>query len=867
MDIPGARAETQFPGPVASRPDPPRRRRRLGGSLSRLARIWFSVRGRTTLFAALSFIVALAGCVGLTLFAFRTDHNIATQLARAEAASATASVLRGSVNQAKGIVDGLATEPGAGRQVAVRNAAAAMRDEIRRCLANAMPGCAGLPAAVSRKIEAALAEVVITADEATRGADARDGWFAQAHARFDDAADVVHVAISDWQATQFQEHLRGMAASAAHARALALKVAGGTALLLALGALGFFAVQRGMSRLQQLTRAMLRLADGDTGVAIPFRDARDEIGEMARALGVFLLTARRLASGKADLRQANSRLDAALNSMSQGLCMFDAQDRLVVCNKQARTMHGLPPDAPVEGLTFDELVDHIAATGGLLLPHPAALKQRVHDYVARREPVTYTSVLPDGHVWSRWIAPLEGGGWISTIEDVTEQRAAEIRFAHLARHDALTGLANRVLFQAELERAAADARRGRGFAVHCIDLDDFKDVNDTLGHPAGDALLRAIAERLLAAAGQANLVARLGGDEFAIVQFGVSRPEEVVDLAQRVSAAFARPFALDGHHVNISICIGSATAPLAGTEADELIRKADLALYQAKADGHGAHRCYEPGMSQRLQAKRGLADELRNALANHELELHYQVQVDLATRQTIGFEALLRWRSPTRGQVPPCEFIPIAEETRLIMPIGEWAIRQACADAAAWPDGVTVAVNISVVQFRSDALVPSIQHALAESGLPPHRLEIEITESTLLQQSEENLRTLHAIRGMGVRISMDDFGTGYSSLSYLQRFPFDTIKIDRSFVSGLDGGEGSDAIVRAVSALGASLGIEVIAEGIETEAQAAQVQAEGCRRGQGYLFSKPRPVAELTPLLQTAARGGAPQLSEPAGCP
>jgi diguanylate cyclase (GGDEF)-like protein len=393
--------------------------------------------------------------------------------------------------------------------------------------------------------------------------------------------------------------------------------------------------------------------------------------------------------------------------------------------------------------------------------------------------------------------------------------------------------------------------------VLCLDLDHFKSVNDTLGHPVGDELLRAVSQRLTQCLGGDDVVARLGGDEFAVIQMAIGAPNDAGTLASQLIEVVSRPYDIAGHEVLIGVSIGIAVAPGDGVTADELLRNADLALYRAKAEGRGAFHFFEPEMDRQVQARRALEIDLRKAYSNDEFELYYQPLVNLESGEVSGFEALLRWHHPERGMVSPVEFIPLAEEIGLIVQIGEWVLRQACAEAATWPDDIKVAVNLSPVQFRSRTLVQVVLSALAYSRLSPDRLELEITESVLLGDNEANLATLHQLRELGARISMDDFGTGYSSLRYLRSFPFDKIKIDQSFVRDMVERPDCVAIVRAVAGLGLSLGIATTAEGVETQAQLQRVRAEGCTEVQGYLFSRPIPASGIAAVLATREIGAA----------
>jgi len=439
---------------------------------------------------------------------------------------------------------------------------------------------------------------------------------------------------------------------------------------------------------------------------------------------------------------------------------------------------------------------------------------------------------------------------IGVVEDVTERKRAERRIAYMAHHDALTDLPNRVLLRERLEQELNYIRRGGRLAVLYLDLDHFKGVNDTLGHPAGDELLKAVAARLRGGLRDNDFIARLGGDEFAIVQTTLEQPTDAAILAQRLREEMVRtPFELNGHQIVVDISIGIALAPNDGTDADQLLKSADMALYGAKSEGRGTYRYFELEMDARMKARRALEVDLRRALGNGEFELYYQPVVNLQNNQVSGCEALLRWHHPARGLISPAEFIPVAEETGLIVPIGEWALRQACSDAASWPDDIKVAVNVSPVQLRNEAWARIVADALCASGLRPHRLELEITESVFMQNTEATLRTLHQLRQLGVRIAMDDFGTGYSSLSYLRSFPFNKIKIDRTFIDDPANSADSLKIVQAIVRLASGLNMTTTAEGVETRWQLEIIRAAGCTEMQGYLFSPPKPIGQILQLI------------------
>jgi diguanylate cyclase (GGDEF)-like protein/PAS domain S-box-containing protein len=547
------------------------------------------------------------------------------------------------------------------------------------------------------------------------------------------------------------------------------------------------------------------------------------------------------------LTTQNLRFDAALSNMPHGLCLFDAGGHLILCNAAYARMYSLPGILTRAGTPVREILAFRRSIANAPIDAETYVEQHVSGALAGTAQ-SFRAALQDGRIIQVTYNPMGAGGYVATHEDVTEAIQAEARIAHMARHDALTGLPNRTLLRERMEEELARVRRGGGLAVLCLDLDHFKAVNDTLGHPIGDALLKAATQRIRDCVRETDTVARLGGDEFTILQ-AIDRPEQAGTLARRVIEALREPFDIQGHQVVIGASVGVTCAPSDGLDADVLLKNADMALYLAKADGRGTCRFFEPAMDARLQERRTLELDLRRALTASEFELYYQPLVEAQSGRVIGFEALLRWNHPHRGLVPPADFIPLAEEIGLIIPLGEWVLREACREAAAWPGGVKVAVNLSPVQFRSPTLFHTVVSALGSSELSPHRLELEITESVLLHDSAATLALLHQMRGLGVRIAMDDFGTGYSSLSYLRSFPFDKIKIDRSFVREL--GEKADclAIVRAVAGLGASLGITTTAEGVETPEQLEQVRAQGCIEVQGYLFSRPRPADEVPGLL------------------
>ncbi|WP_158625940.1 putative bifunctional diguanylate cyclase/phosphodiesterase [Arsenicitalea aurantiaca] len=554
---------------------------------------------------------------------------------------------------------------------------------------------------------------------------------------------------------------------------------------------------------------------------------------------------------KRRLEVQNLRFDAAVNNISQGLSMFDRTGRLVICNGPFAAIYGLPAEMVRPGTELEDILGHLFARGMYAEADQA-------EYMAWRRQVIASGSFAktvhelDGRIILMQHHPMADGGWVSTHEDVTEQRENEARIRYLARHDALTGLPNRAQFLDAMGEAEKSLGRGHGFAVLCIDLDHFKAVNDTLGHAAGDRVLREVAGRLSSAVREGDLLARIGGDEFSLLMHEVDQPGDAATVAERIIEAMTPALLIDGHQALVGASVGIAMAPADGATTDVLLKNADLALYRAKMEARSAFRFFEPEMDAAMQKRRTIEAGLRQALERDEMRLVFQPLVGLAENRVTCFEALLRWELD--GQIiSPADFVPIAEETGLIVSIGEWVLRRACAVAAGWPEDVRVAVNLSPVQFKNRGLFDIVQSALAASGLSPRRLELEITESLLLAENDQTLETLHRLRAEGVRISMDDFGTGYSSLSYLRSFPFDKIKIDRSFMRDLSKTGGDLAIIKAVIGLGQSLGMSTTAEGVETQEQLDAVREQGCSEVQGFLFSPPLPEGAVAAFLSGQA--------------
>ncbi len=554
---------------------------------------------------------------------------------------------------------------------------------------------------------------------------------------------------------------------------------------------------------------------------------------------------RRLSESESSLMQKSQQLDAALNNMSQGLCMFDAQQRLVVYNKRYTEMYGLAPEQAKPGTPLRAILEARVARGSSPEAEPYVAGRL--KLVSQNESYCTIDRLHDGRIIAITHQPMSNGGWVALHQDITAQKRVEAELAYMARYDALTGLANRAVFLEKMTDAVARATRlGEEFSVLMLDLDRFKAVNDLHGHAIGDSLLRAVARRLQTIVADRDQVARIGGDEFAILlPLASGQKGRVAALASRILERLTEPYDLDGRKVVIGTSIGITFAPRDSTDSDALIRNADLALYKAKSEGRNRYRCFETSMEAEARERRELEDDMRKGISNDEFELHYQTIVDVEKQAYCGAEALVRWRHPERGLIPPDQFISLAEESGLIVPLGEWILRKACADAAEWPAHLKLAVNLSPIQFTQCDLLGVLRSTLDATGLAPARVELEITETVLVEKNEENLAVLHALKSLGVSIVLDDFGIGYSSMRYLQEFPFDKIKIDKSFIQSMTSHADSAAIVSAIAGLGRSLDIETTAEGVETAEQLALLRSAGCQLAQGFLFSRPVPASEL----------------------
>lgn len=551
------------------------------------------------------------------------------------------------------------------------------------------------------------------------------------------------------------------------------------------------------------------------------------------------------------LRTQNTRFLTALENMSQGLAMFDGRQRLVICNHQYLDMYNLPRHLGRAGTHLVTILKARIAAGTSAGDDPAAyLRERL---LVAAEGVNSSAVhqLGNGRVMSVAHKAMADGAWVTMHKDITELHSMQAELAHQAYHDALTGLPNRNFFYQRLGQAFETLHAGGSFTVLCLDLDGFKAINDSMGHASGDNLLRQVAARLSDCTGDTGVVGRMGGDEFAVLLPGGTR-DSALALARSILDAIRRPFDIDDHAVLVGVSVGIAMAPEDGAGADALLKSGDLALYSIKRGRRGGYSFFEPDLAKTLSARSSMERDLRRALANGEFELFYQPVLNLAAQKIVGFEALLRWRHPTEGLILPADFVPLAEELGLIMPIGEWVIREAFTEAARWPASMRIAVNVSTVQFERGSLVGVLVNALAASGLAPDRVEIEITETLFLEQSEINLDILHQLHALGLKVALDDFGTGFSALSYLLAFPFDKIKIDGSFVRALDSTAGAHIILRSVADIGQRMGMVTTAEGIETAEQLRSVRALGYTEAQGFLIARPMNRDAIRQLLDLA---------------
>ncbi len=550
--------------------------------------------------------------------------------------------------------------------------------------------------------------------------------------------------------------------------------------------------------------------------------------------------------------QAN-RFDIALNNMSHGLCMLDEHNRLRVWNKRFIELLHLQNTPIRVGMPVSYLIRHSIRAGN----HKSmSVKQVVSELASalQRNEFDQFQISPDGeHTLAVSRRIMSDGGSVVILEDVTERKRAQQRIEHLARFDELTGLANRAQFHDRInEILGAMHRSKKHIAIHLIDLDRFKAINDTLGHPIGDKLLKQVAARLSTEIRPADMITRFGGDEFIVLQTGNPNHRDAKSLAQRLAATLNDPFDIDGHRIDIGASIGVAIAPNDGRDADQLLKKADMALYAAKKLGGGDHHFFAAEMEEAAQERRALELDLREALAAEQFTLNFQPLIDLRTGRVTTCEALVRWTHPQRGNVSPAMFIPVAEETGLIVALGEWVLNRACVEAATWPNDVKVAVNLSPIQFKDRRLGLQVVSALAKSGLPARRLELEVTERLLLEDNDSTLATMEQLKELGISLSLDDFGTGYSSLNYLRKFPFHKIKIDQSFIRDHGNEREARAIIGAIASLGAGLDKIVVAEGIETEEQRKLVTAQGVHEGQGYLFGRPMDAQAIRARLEHA---------------
>lgn len=630
-------------------------------------------------------------------------------------------------------------------------------------------------------------------------------------------------------------------------------------------ALVAFLLSRQITRpLTDITGVLSGIAEGDYESKVVGTDRSDEVGDIARSVVSLQRSVKErdalrvrvhqkntiLKTQETQLREQNILFDAALNNMSHGLCMFDAHGKLIVSNRRYEELFDLDKGQLTAGMSTGEIEALLNVEVVESEDIDANDFRILHPRFSSGSHSTEMVRTPAGRIVLTTRQPLADGGWVAISEDITERQEARDRLAFLARHDILTQLPNRIEFRDQMEALLQRQREEGGeFATLCLDLDEFKTVNDSLGHPIGDELLRQVAERLTAQSDGNELVVRLGGDEFAILTDLPVNMDAVEELAQSVIWQLSQPFQIADHEIVIGVSIGISVAKGDGTEGDELFKQADLALYRAKEDGRSTYKFFEADMGTAVNDRRELITDLRNAVSNGELELHFQPQYKLEDQMISGFEALVRWNHPTRGMVSPGEFIPLAEDTGLIIQLGEWVLKEACRIAAAWPDHLMIAVNLSPRQLRGHTFGPVLINALVKSGLRADRLELEVTESVLLTDSEDVLEALHQAKALGVKVSMDDFGTGYSSLSYLRRFPFDKIKIDQSFVRSMSYSSDSISIVKAVIELARNLNMTTTAEGVETRELLDMLTEIGCTDAQGYFLGRPMPQKNAEELV------------------
>jgi diguanylate cyclase (GGDEF)-like protein/PAS domain S-box-containing protein len=550
-----------------------------------------------------------------------------------------------------------------------------------------------------------------------------------------------------------------------------------------------------------------------------------------------------------DMSLLAKRFDTALSNMPHGLCMFDSRRRIVVSNQKLNQQIGLAPDFELKGASLRYLIDSVVKANLISDVNAQSLIDRLEARLSGIEGAAFDAEMRDGRTLEFTMEPMEKGGMVVLVEDITERKIAEAKISHLARFDALTGLPNRTILRDRMERALGEWRPDNSCAIHFIDLDQFKQVNDTLGHTRGDMLLEAVAERLRSAVRDADVIARFGGDEFVILQAPISSLDQAESLATRVLDAVGGTYDLDGHKVVVTASIGIAVAKNR-IDPDQFLRNADMALYWAKAEGRGTWRWFEAKMEANAQARRNLELDLRNAVHGDEFELYYQPIFNLKTRRITGCEALLRWPHRDRGMVSPAEFIPVAEEMGLIVELGNQVLSKACLECRRWPGDIAVAVNLSSIQFDRSNVPALVRETLAATNLAPHRLELEITESTLLQDTKRIRADLHQLNDIGVKISLDDFGTAYSSLSYLHSFPLHKVKIDQSFLRDLGEDERRITLLRGMTRLSAQLGLRVVVEGVETHEQLELLAAEdSVDEVQGYLLGRPMPAGDVRKLL------------------